>query len=311
MADHASFTAAIRQEIARLPIQGATAARIEFAALCRTAGTVTFSGNQQRALAITTRSGAVARRAHALIEEAFATRPELLVRAAPSASGVTSYRVQLGACSDAVAADLGIIDERGRLAEGLPRALNQRSVANWMRGAMLGSGSVSSPGRTPHLEFVFTHRVIAESTAALLHAALGAHVGVVADEQRRRMRVTIKSGDVIGDVLVQIGATRAFLAWDDQRLRRQLRSDANRLANADAANVRRAIEASAHHIEAIERMVAAAGWEAFDDELREVALARLANPAASLTELGELLDPPLGKSAVRRRLDRIVSQPLP
>jgi cell division protein WhiA len=115
----------------------------------------------------------------------------------------------------------------------------------------------------------------------------------------------VKSGATIGELLTTMGATGAFLAWDERRLRRQLRSDATRLANADAANLRRTIDAAAMQVRAVETVVAELGWEALDEPLRAVALARLANPEASLSELGELVDPPVAKSVVHRRLRRL------
>ena len=117
--------------------------------------------------------------------------------------------------------------------------------------------------------------------------------------------MVLKSGERIGALLVAVGASQAFLTWDERRLRRQLRNDANRLANADAANLRRSSDASAAQVAALEAAIAAAGWDALDDELRAIALARLANPEASLAELGQLVDPPVGKSAVHRRLARL------
>jgi cell division protein WhiA len=120
-----------------------------------------------------------------------------------------------------------------------------------------------------------------------------------------RPRVVVKSGATIGELLTTMGATGAFLAWDERRLRRQLRSDATRLANADAANLRRTIEAAATQVRTVETVVAQVGWERLEEPLRAVALARLANPEASLSELGELIDPPVAKSVVHRRLKRL------
>jgi cell division protein WhiA len=102
-----------------------------------------------------------------------------------------------------------------------------------------------------------------------------------------------------------VGATGAFLDWVQHRMRRQVGGGATRLANADAANVRRAVEAAGAQVRTIERVLDEVGWDGLPPELQEVALARLANPAASLAELGELCEPPITKSAVHRRLLRI------
>jgi cell division protein WhiA len=86
-----------------------------------------------------------------------------------------------------------------------------------------------------------------------------------------------------------------------------VRSQATRLANADAANVRRTVEAASGQVAVVERVVAKLGWDELEEDLRGVALARLVSPDASLAELGQLTDPPLSKSAVHRRLRRLES----
>jgi DNA-binding protein WhiA len=110
----------------------------------------------------------------------------------------------------------------------------------------------------------------------------------------------VKSGDAVADLLAALGATRAFLTFDDRRLRRQLRGEANRLANADAANLARIARSAGAQVDAIERAVEREGWEVFDRDLRDVALARLANPSASVSELAELLGVP--RTTLHRRL---------
>src|SRR5690606_1192913 len=83
---------------------------------------------------------------------------------------------------------------------------------------------------------------------------------------------------------------------------RELRGAANRVANADRANLVRSVGAAARDVETIQRLLAARGWEELPEDLRSLALARVANPEASLAELGSLLEPAVGKSTVHRRL---------
>jgi DNA-binding protein WhiA len=115
----------------------------------------------------------------------------------------------------------------------------------------------------------------------------------------------LKSGVAIADLLRGVGATSAYIAHEEQLLRREVRAEAQRLANADAANVRRAVAAASDQVRLVEHAVDVLGWDVLEEDLRDVALARLANPSASLAELGQLCDPPVGKSAVHRRLGRL------
>ncbi len=298
------FSERVRQELARQPTDAGSVGRAELAALVRFAGTLTLRGGEPPRVGLTveTRSGAVARRVYSLMQHRFGLRPELSVRMPGGLRTARSYQLRLGAGAQQVASDLGIVDAAGRPVEELPANLAGPAAIAYLRGAILAAGSVSSPGRSPHMEIVASSPTTARGLADLAGRVLGHDLHATAET---RPRVVLKSGERIGELLAAVGASQAFLTWDDQRLRRQLRGDATRLANADGANLRRSIEASAVQVEVVERAISAVGWSGLDQGLRAVALARLANPEASLAELGELVDPPVGKSAVHRRLRRL------
>jgi len=308
MAASPGFTETVRQELASLSIGSDAETWAELAGLARCAGRLTVVGGSgelegRRRLTIASTSGAVARRVYALLQQRFGLRPELAVRAAGGVHRRATYEVRLAEATEHVAVDLGLLDDHGRLVAGLPVGPGERHVAAITRGAVLACASFSAPGRAPHLELVPGSASAAQGIADLLSSELDAPVPVIGEDPHR---VVLKSGERIGEVLVLIGATNAFLRWDEHLMRRQLRAEANRLANADAANLRRTIDAASDQVRAVEAVIDDLGWDALDDELREVALARLANPGASLQEVGRLLDPPVGKSAVHRRLRRLV-----
>jgi DNA-binding protein WhiA len=102
-----------------------------------------------------------------------------------------------------------------------------------------------------------------------------------------------------------MGAQTAYLAWEDGRIRREVRREAVRLSNADQANLRRSVAAAMAQVAAVERAVAQLGWDGLAADLAEVATLRLAHPDASLAELGAMLDPPRSKGGVLARLRRI------
>jgi cell division protein WhiA len=301
-----SFTEAVRQELARGELGGDAVVRAELTGLLRVAGSLRVQGgasDQDRvALELRTTSGAVARRAFALLQRGYELRPELLVRSPGGLHQRSTYAVRVQAGAAGVGRDLGLLDDEGRPSGALPTDLKGPRAVAYLRGAFLAAGSLSSPGRAPHLEIGMRTVELAEAVAALAREVVAGTVSAAGGE---RPRVVVKSGATIGELLTTLGATGAFLAWDDRRLRRQLRSDATRLANADAANLRRTIEAAATQVRTVETVVAQLGWEELDEPLRAVALARLANPEASLSELGELVDPPVAKSVVHRRLKRL------
>jgi DNA-binding protein WhiA len=216
-----------------------------------------------------------------------------------------SYVLTVGPEAAGALASLGVTDATLRPHDDLPPAATAapHDAAAVIRAALMTVGSVSDPRRNPHLELRAPTAALAERLRGLIFAIGG--TGARAAERADGWRVTCKSGAAIGAVLARAGAHASFLDWDAARMRRELRGDANRAANADRANVARAVSAAARQVATIEAAVAAQGWQALSDELRATALTRLANPAASLAELAALHDPPLTKATVHRRLARL------
>lgn len=300
--DTPGFTEEVRQELASSPVGTDPESWAELGALARFGGTLTLRGGELW-LVIASGSGAVARRAFTLVAQRYGVRPELAVRAPGGVRRRSTYEVRVGAARPLVT-DLGLVDLAGHPVRAVPLDLAPAAAAAYLRGAVMAAASFSAPGRAPHLEIATGSPEVAGGLARLVSRHLDAAGSVHADA---RDRVVLKSGAAIGDLLVLTGATGAFMRWDDRRFRHQLRSEANRLANADAANLTRTIRAASEQVRGVEAALDRLGFDALDEELREVALARLANPAASLQEIGQLLDPPVGKSTVHRRLARLLA----
>jgi hypothetical protein len=160
---------------------------------------------------------------------------------------------------------------------------------------------VSRPGAASHAELSFSAASLADDVAAAMARAWGVH----AHADRHRARVVLSSAQAVGALLVEVGATQAFLVFDNERLARDLRREASRLANADAANLARVTGTARRQVAAIRTVLGTKRWDTLDEEHRDTALARLANPDLSLADVGELLDPPVGKTTVHRRLARV------
>jgi cell division protein WhiA len=317
------FTSAVRLELASLLIPGEREARAELAGMLLVARPDAdpdgrrlreFAGRrpgdlplarlcEEGQLRLDVPSSAVARRSIGLVQRALGLRPRL------TAVSTTARRHHGPAYRVSLPADVVRTREAGRGARPAgavlpadpddPESADSETIA-LLRGALLVGGSVSAPDRPVHLEL----SGVSAANAALLMAALGhALPGSRPLHDAARHRIVLKSGSAVADLLAALGATRAFLTFDDRRLRRQLRGEANRLANADAANLSRIAQSAGAQVDAIERAVEDGGWDVFDAELREVALARIANPSASLSELAQLLELP--RATLHRRLRRV------
>ena len=299
MSHGGSFTERVRQELSRSEVPDGQVAD-ELAVLLRLAGRfhrVGTASGSRTTLEVSSSSGAVVRRVLGLLSRVHHARPQLWVREPGGVRTSTTYGLVLEDEVDALASRLGLLDPAGRPATGLPGSPPPEVV---VRGALLAVASFSDPGRPVHLEM----RVPSLAVGRQVRDAMAA-LQVRAHLDTDRDRLVVKSGEALAHLLESTGAPAAAAEVGERRRRRRLRNDATRLANADAANLRRTIEAAQQQLEVIERAVAAVGWSGLGEELRALALARMVNPTVSLAELGELCDPPIGKSAVHRRLQRL------
>ena len=305
-----SFTQDVREELAHTEV-GSQACRLaETSALLRLGGTLEIRGGRGGrgvGYVVDTGVGAVARRLRTALDTVLATHSEIEVHAPGGWRVASRYRLRLDRDAAPALVRLGLLREDLHPVEGVATALTRSAAATgaYVRGALMAAGTISEPRREPHLEIRVPGPAVADDLAGLLRACGG--VGARVDEHHG-WRVTCKSGAAIGTVLARTGAHTAFLRWDGERLRRELRSGANRAANADRANLSRAVAASSAQVVAVERAMRSPAWTSLPEELRAIGLARLANPEASLAELGALVDPPVGKATVHRRLAALAAR---
>ena len=184
----------------------------------------------------------------------------------------------------------GLIDTRGRPVRGPAPARSSAaptcdSEAAW-RGAFLAHGSLTEPGRSSALEITCPGP---EAALALVGAARRLGIQSKAREVRGVDRVVIRDGDAIGAMLTRLGAHDAVMAWEERRMRREVRATANRLANFDDANLRRSARAAVAAGARVERAMEILGDEV-PEHLRE------AGDAPAREQAGE----PRGAGPARR-----------
>src|SRR6187399_2277316 len=141
---------------------------------------------------------------------------------------------------------------------------------------------------------------------ALVGAARRLGVTAKWREVRGADRVVVRDGDAISALLTRLGAHESVLAWEERRMRREVRATANRLANFDDANLRRSARAAVAAGARVERALEILGEE-IPDHLREAGTLRLEHKQASLEELGQLAQPPMTKDAVAGRIRRLLA----
>jgi DNA-binding protein WhiA len=197
-----------------------------------------------------------------------------------------------------------VLDRAHAPLERPPRRVVARACCRgaYLRGAFLGGGSLSM-GHSPHLEL----RTAAGESARLLEdvaRAAGVHVAVV--ERDSHAAAYAKSWDAIESLLALVGADEAVLALEERAVVGETRARANRLANADHANLVRTSRAAHEQLRAVRRLEAEGRLEELAPRLREAADLRRRYPELPLRELALKCEPPATKAAVHRRLQTLV-----
>lgn len=172
----------------------------------------------------------------------------------------------------------------------------------YLRGVYLTIGSMSNPEKGYHLEFVCDK----EEQSGHLIGVL-AEFGIEAKEviRKRYHVVYIKDGEAIVDMLNIMGAHVALMELENTRIYKEIRNSINRRVNCEAANINKTVSAATKQVEDILYIKEHMGFDKLPVTLKEMALVRLENSDTALKELGELLDPPVGKSGVNHRLRKL------
>ena len=96
-----------------------------------------------------------------------------------------------------------------------------------------------------------------------------------------------------------------MLQYENSRIINEVRGNINRKVNCETANINKTANAAARQIEDIELIESTMGLSKLPNGLDEMARVRLQYPTATLSELGDLINPPVGKSGVNHRLRKI------
>ncbi len=172
----------------------------------------------------------------------------------------------------------------------------------FLRSAFLCNGSLTDPSKGYHLEYVVKSGGQADFIRdMLLHFDISANITTRKD----RYVVYVKDSSKIVDALNVMEAPVALMNMENERIIKEMRNDINRRVNCETANINKTVNASTRQVEDINYIIKEKGLDYLPMPLREMAVVRLENPDSPLKELGELLDPHVGKSGVNHRLRKI------
>jgi DNA-binding protein WhiA len=300
-----AMTAAVKDELSRLTVTKPCCRKAEMAALLRFAGGLHLVAGSI-VVEADLDAGSSARRLRKEIAEVYGHASDVHVVAPGGLRKGNRWVVRVSKDGEGLARQTGLLDGHGRPVRGLPPAVVSGgtcdAAAAW-RGAFLAHGSLTEPGRSSSLEVSCPGP---EAALALVGAARRLGVQAKAREVRGVDRVVVRDGDAIAVLLTRLGAHEALMAWEDRRMRREVRATANRLANFDDANLRRSARAAVAAGARVARALEILGDEA-PEHLLSAGRLRLEHSNASLEELGGLADPPMTKDAVAGRIRRLLA----
>ncbi|WP_300347757.1 DNA-binding protein WhiA [Clostridium sp.] len=303
-----SFSAKVKGEICRYIDISKDEALAQISAIMKVCGTLAFSG-RQISFKMTTENPASARLMFTILKDYFDIHAKLMVKKSNSLKKNNIYMV-------VITEDMGVkklLEITGILREvdgimSLDYHIDEDLVDTeekkkaYIRGAFIGGGSISNPEKTYHLEFVTHSQEYAEDLGKLVNT-FGLKSKVI--QRKNSFIVYIKEGEQIVDLLNIIGAHTALLELENIRIMKEMRNNVNRLVNCETANLSKTVNAAVRQVESIKLIEREIGLARLPKNLREVAELRLTYPEESLKELGEMLEPPVGKSGVNHRLRKI------
>jgi DNA-binding protein WhiA len=292
-----SFSDGLRDELAAIAPARRCCRLAELSALFHAAGAWHLRGHGELAVHLDLSSPAAARRAFALLRDV-GIRSEIRTYRRRAFDRATRYQLHVGV--DPAAAETlreaGILSAGGAPLERPPKRVVGRSCCRgaYLRGALLGGGSLSAP-KAVHLELRTSGL---EGARFLADVARQEDVALQIAERRTHAIAYAKGLETIADLLAVAGASETALRLDEHAVVAATRSHANRLANADEANVKRTVLAAQRQLEAIRQL----DLDSLPAKLNEIAALRMKHPSLSLTELATKCRPQITKAAAHHRM---------
>jgi len=304
-----TFSSRIKDELTRTEIIDALSAKAEVAAFVRTLGYITIKGLNKVEFEFLTENAAVARRIFKVLKTACDINAEVSVTKSNRLKKQNNYIIRIDEkLTRQFLKDTGIVRNNDfnimNFNYDVPEGLigSDLSKRAYIKGSFMGSGSISNPEKSYHAEFV-SSREAQSKTLQMLLKKYGINSKNI---YRKNNYVTyIKESEQISDLLALMGANNAVLDFENIRAVKETRNQINRVINCETANLDKIVDTSMRQINNIKILKKHKVIDQLPDNLRELAYLRLKHSNASLKELGQMLDPPLGKSGVNHRLRKI------
>lgn len=302
-----SFASDVKDELARQLSQGRHCQLAEMAAILILCGKVSVSARGDYCLRLYAENPAVIRKMTILLKKAFRIRPESAVRV--GARGNNLYMIGISDREQTLhlLQAVRLLDAYGEVRDEVSlrkSLLLQKECCrrSFLRGAFLAAGTMSNPENSYHFEIALRSEQLAEEIAGLIRSF---DIPARVTGRKKQYIVYIKDSSAVVDMLGIMEAHVSLMELENVRILKEMRNSVNRQVNCETANLHKTVSAGLKQIEDITYLRSSDRYAQLPESLREIAELREQYPDASLKELGEMMDPPIGKSGVNHRLRRI------
>ena len=304
-----SFSGKVKEELSRQISTARHCQIAEIAAILSVCGQVSISANDHFCVTVHTENVSVARKYFTLVEKTFNIEAVIHVRKNVYLKKSNVYRVEVPSHEDTVRIlqATKFMSPEQEIADDLSvmsRLVIQKECCKraFLRGTFLAAGSISDPEKGYHLEIVCSTMERAEQIQSIMKEfELDARIVT----RKKNQVVYLKEGSQIVDFLGVVEAGSALMNLENIRIRKEISNNINRKVNCETANIGKTVSAAVKQIEDIRYIETHVGFSQLTEELEETAVCRLRYPEATLKELGEMMNPPVGKSGVNHRLRKL------
>lgn len=304
-----SFSIKVKNELAN-HISNATHCRIaELAALISMCGSVIIDENNNYKIRIKTETQPTAEKIKKLLWKTFKVDVDISTRENAYSKVGRTYTLLVGDHQQAlkILQATKLINENNEIGENFSITNNIVIMKDcckraFIRGAFMAAGSISDPNKSYHFEIKCNSEKKAKQLIELLE---NYNIDGKMVARKGGYVVYIKEGEGIVDVLNVMEAHVSLMEMENVRILKGMSNYYNRQVNCETANIKKTVATSVRQIDDIDFIIQNKGIDYLPEKLQDIAWVRKENPDASLQELGETLDPPLGKSGVNHRLRKI------
>lgn len=304
-----SFSSEVKEELIER-ISNANHCRIaEIAAIVSMCGNVAIDVDENYSIIIRTETEATAKKIKNLIWKTFHFDAEISERKNAYSKNMVTYTITIKDNEEAmrILQATKLIDENGEIGENLSVTNNVVIMKDcckraFIRGAFMAAGSVSDPNKSYHFEIKCNNE---KKAMQLINLLENFNIDAKTVARKGNFVVYIKEGEGIVDVLNVMEAPIALMNMENIRILKDMSNYYNRQVNCETANIKKTVTTACRQIEDINLIIELKGIGYLPDKLQEIAMLRVEHPDASLQELGQMLESPLGKSGVNHRLRKI------